>query len=79
MKSKVDNLYLLMDGTYADPAACSAGKDGVLRHENGVKVAMTDAGEPMTLSRVTAHNVAANAAAAEGAAAEDVPSRRLTE
>ncbi len=73
MKAKNDgDLYLLMDGTYMDPADCSVGKDGVMRHSNGVKVAMTDAGEPMTLARVTEHNVAANAAAAAAAPAEPV-------
>lgn len=48
--------YLLQDGTYADPKDCSKGKDGVLRHKNGVGVAMTEAGEPMTLSKATEHN-----------------------
>lgn len=34
--------YLLKDGTYADPSECSTGEDGVLRHKNGMEVAMRD-------------------------------------
>lgn len=59
MKSDAADQYLLADGTYADPRACSKGTDGVLRHENGVPVAMRDDGEPMTLGKVTEHNIEA--------------------
>lgn len=43
------NLYLLVDGTHADPAECSKGADGVLRHKNGMAVAMRGTGEPQTV------------------------------
>jgi hypothetical protein len=63
MKRDLDGLYLLRDGTQADPADCSSGKDGVLRHTNGVAVALKDDGEPIT--------IAANAVrSGSGAAAE---------
>lgn len=42
--------YVLADGTYADPNQCHPGKDGVLRHENGVPVAVGEHGNPMTIS-----------------------------
>jgi hypothetical protein len=35
-------LYLLKDGTYADPSECSTDENGVLRHANGQEVAMRD-------------------------------------
>jgi hypothetical protein len=68
MKAKNDDLYLLQDGTYADPKDCSAGKDGVIRHKNGLAVAMRDDGEPMTLHTVA--ELDGNAAAAEAGAGE---------
>lgn len=71
---KSSDQYLLQDGTYADPKDCKKGDDGVLRHENGVAVALRDDGSPMTLSKVTEHNVeAAEAAAAPAAPAEPAP------
>lgn len=51
--------YLLQDGTYADPKDCSEGKDGVLRHKNGLAVAKGENGEPMTLSKTTELNAKA--------------------
>lgn len=68
MKTNDDGLYLLRDGTYADPKDCKKGDDGVLRHENGVEVALRDDGKPMTLGKVTEHNAAAAEAAASGEA-----------
>lgn len=58
------NLYLLADGTYADPKACKKGDDGVLRHENGVGVATMATGEPITLGAVGSESRNAAAAAA---------------
>jgi hypothetical protein len=46
----IETWYLLKDGTYADPSECSTGKDGVLRHKNGMEVAMRDASTPSTSS-----------------------------
>lgn len=66
MKPNDPGLYLLRDGTYADPAECSPGDDGVLRHANGVPVALRDDGQPHTLGDSTA----ANAPAAEAGKAE---------
>lgn len=70
MKANDGGLYLLQDGTYADPKACKKSDDGVLRHENGVAVALRDDGEPMTLGKVTEHNVKAAEAAAAPAPGE---------
>lgn len=41
--------YILADGTQADPDDCSPGADGVLRHKNGMAVALRDNGVPMTI------------------------------
>lgn len=68
MTRKNDALYLLRDGTYADPKDCSKDTDGVLRHKNGVAVALNGDGEPETIATSTESN--AKAAAAGGAAAE---------
>lgn len=43
------DLYLLQDGTHADPAECERGKDGVLRHKNGLAVCLDANGEPQTV------------------------------
>jgi hypothetical protein len=64
---KTENLYVLQDGTYADPKACKKGDDGVLRHENGVGVALGANGEPLTVGEATASNAQA-ASAADGPA-----------
>lgn len=71
MKRKDGDLYLLLDGTYADPKDCSAGKDGVLKHKNGVGVALRDDGEPMTLSRSVEHNAKAAEAGQENEAGSE--------
>jgi hypothetical protein len=83
-KSESGDLYVLLDGTHAAPGDCEAGDDGVMRHLNGVPVALTDAGEPMTVRRQV--EMGGNALAAEmgkvdaagpampeGASAGDVP------
>ncbi len=41
--------YLLVDGTHADPDDCARGADGVLRHENGLAVAIREDGNPSTI------------------------------
>lgn len=68
---KATNLYVLQDGTYADPKACKKGEDGVLRHENGVGVALGANGEPLTVGEATASN-------AQAASAADGPAEVLT-
>lgn len=45
-------LYLLQDGTQADPADCKKAEDGVLRHKNGLAVALKDDGSPQTLQSI---------------------------
>lgn len=71
MKRKDGDLYLLQDGTHAYPKDCSTGKDGVLRHKNGLAVAMTADGEPQTVSDDAVRN--GNVMAAEGRAGEAQP------
>lgn len=62
MKNNSGSLYLLQDGTHADPKDCSAGKDGVLRHKNGLAVAMREDGEPQTLGSDAVQNMNVEAA-----------------
>lgn len=61
---KQETWYLLADGTHADPKDVSTGKDGVLRHKNGVPVAMRDSGVPHTLGVDATLNKNVEAAAA---------------
>jgi hypothetical protein len=56
---KIEKMYVLMDGTQADPSDCKKGEDGVLRHKNGVKVAINGDGEPETVGDRTALNAPA--------------------
>lgn len=50
MKKHVhETWYLLADGTHADPNDVSKGKDGVMRHKNGIPVALRDSGLPYTV------------------------------
>ena len=56
--------YLLADGTQADPNDVSPGADGVLRHKNGMPVAMREGGVPMTVG-VDAARESMNEAAAK--------------
>lgn len=60
--------YRLVDGTQADPTDVTRDADGVLRHKNGVAVAMRDSGVPRSTG--ARDNPAVNAPAA--------PSRDLT-
>lgn len=69
MKPNTDTWYVLVDGTHADPAEVSQDKDGVLRHKNGVPVALRDGGLPLT-SGVAAKEGGNVQAAAEGKKAE---------
>jgi len=69
--------YLLVDGTHADPNDVAPDKDGVLRHTNGLAVALHDNGVPQTIGRgavenkhVEAAKVAQDVAAASPAAPE---------
>lgn len=55
-------LYLLQDGTHAAPGDCSKGKDGVLRHENGLAVAMDADGKPQTVGEDAERNMNVEAA-----------------
>ena len=74
---KPHTLYLLADGTHANPADCERDDDGVLRHIYGMAVALNADGEPETVSRgaidnknVEAAEAGADAAAAAGEAGE---------
>lgn len=69
MDDRQYGLYLLQDGTHADPAACSRGKDGVLRHENGLAVCLYEDGTPQTVGADAERNKNVEAASA-GVAAE---------
>lgn len=44
------DLYLMKDGTHADPSDCFKGKDGVLQNKNGMPVAIDATGNPETIS-----------------------------
>lgn len=72
MKEKeIGGLYRLVDGTQADPSDCEAGKDGVLRHKNGVPVALNGAGKPETIGEEAAMNAALTEAAGTDAPSGD--------
>lgn len=45
------NLYLLQDGTQAEPRECAPDEKGVLRHKNGLAVCMSEAGTPQTIGK----------------------------
>ena len=44
----VDTWYVLVDGTKAHPADVSIDESGVLKHANGVAVALRESGLPLT-------------------------------
>lgn len=52
----VDTWYVLADGTRAHPAEVEHGEDGVLRHKNGVHVALRANGLPLTSGVATKNN-----------------------
>ena len=55
----VDTWYVLADGTKAHPADVSAGDDGVLKHINGVPVALRESGLPLTTGDANKENAMA--------------------
>jgi outer membrane biosynthesis protein TonB len=57
-------LYLLVDGTHADPDECDVGADHELRHANGVPVALREDGLPQTVAQGAIENMNVEAAAA---------------
>lgn len=73
MDDKIKDFYRLQDGTQADPADCEKGKDGVLRHKNGMAVALTENGDPQRLGSdsILHGNVAAVEAGKKGVAAAE--------
>lgn len=56
MSQVTDTWYVLVDGTHADPADVSTGEDGIMRHSNGVPVALRDSGVPLTSGVATRSN-----------------------
>lgn len=65
MNTEVANkLYLLQDGTHADPSDVSKGKDGVLRHKNGLAVCLYQDGSPQTVGQDAVNNKNVEAAKA---------------
>lgn len=63
---KVEEMFVLMDGTQANPDDCARGEDGVLRHKNGVKVAIDGEGRPETVGdRTVMNSLAAGRGAVE--------------
>jgi hypothetical protein len=56
--------YLLVDGTHADPNEVAPDKDGVLRHKNGLAVALREDGVPMSVGRGAVENKNVEAAQA---------------
>lgn len=64
MTKQHENFYRLQDGTQADPSDVSKGKDGVLRHKNGLAVLLDDKGEPQTIGQAAADNKNVEAASA---------------
>lgn len=70
--SKSKELYLLVDGTYADPSKCDLGADNELRHgENGVPVALDGEGNPQTVVQGSVDNKNVEAAEAGEDAAKE--------
>lgn len=57
------DLYLLVDGTHADPDECDVGADLELRHANGVPVALREDGNPQTVAQGAVDNMNVAAAA----------------
>lgn len=63
MKTELANeLYLLQDGTHADASDVSKGKDGVLRHKNGLAVCLYQDGSPQTVRKDAVNNKNVDAA-----------------
>lgn len=64
MKHVHTTWYRLVDGTQADPNDCAPGEDGVLRHKNGLAVALHEDGTPQSVGRDAVEGGNADAAAA---------------
>lgn len=70
--AKSKNLYLLVDGTHANPDDCDVGADNELRHgEYGVPVALNEDGSPQTVGQGAIDNKNVEAAEAGEAAAQE--------
>lgn len=78
-----DTWYVLADGTHADPSDVSADKDGVLRHKNGVPVALREGGLPLTSGVATKENKKAaksgSAAGGKGAGKDEAAAKAEAE
>jgi hypothetical protein len=57
-------LYLMQDGTHADPADVSADPKGVLRNKSGLAVALYEDGKPQTVGEDAVRNKNVEAAKA---------------
>jgi hypothetical protein len=67
----VDTWYVLADGTKAHPADVSADEAGVLKHSNGVPVALRENGLPLTTGDANRENaMAADAGKTSGGLAD---------
>ena len=67
-------LYLLQDGTHADPGGCAPDDKGVLRHtESGLAVCLYEDGTPQTVGQDAINNMNLAAAKAAEPDAPDVP------
>lgn len=55
----VDTWYVLVDGTKAHPADVSTDDAGILKHANGVPVALRDNGLPLTTGDANRENAMA--------------------
>lgn len=60
--TKVQPLFLLIDGTYADRDSCGPDSKGVLKHKNGTPLALDGDGKPMTLAGGAVDNMNVEAA-----------------
>jgi hypothetical protein len=69
--TEASGLYLLQDGTHASPGDVSKGKDGVLRHKNGLAVCLYENGEPQTVGKDAVNNKNVDAAKMDEPADED--------
>lgn len=68
--------YLLVDGTYADPNDVATGEDGVLRHKDGLAVALHENGVPQTIGMDAVENKNVEAAEAGEQAAASVEKQK---
>lgn len=64
----VDTWYVLVDGTKAHPADVSRDDAGILKHSNGVPVAMRESGLPLTTGDANRENAMAAEAGKGGGA-----------